>query len=489
MKGRKIAVPFLGLLTFLLLCISFAGTHVYAKSDVSDDIAIFDRSSKVFVNVVKKAKAAVVNIKVEKTTKGNYHSRPGAEDMFNNPFFEQFFGPQFRQQQPQQQREYVQRGQGSGFIINKKGYILTNNHVVEGADNIRVTLSDKREFTGNVIGTDPQSDVALIKIDDAVNLPVLPLGDSSKLEVAEWVIAIGNPFGLDQTVTVGVVSATGRNSVGINEYENFIQTDAAINPGNSGGPLVNARGEAVGINTALFSKTGGYMGIGFAIPINMAKNIEQQLKEYGKVTRGWLGVVIQNVDKDLADSFGLKKAGGILVSEVQQNSPASAAGLKRGDVIIKLDGALLDDVSDLRNRVAMIVPDTKTMLLVVRDGREKKIQVTIGEQPSDFNQHASQKSVKSLEDYGLTLQELTKELAKRFDYEVESGLIVSSVEQGSPAAKAGMKPGQLVEEVNRTPVNNLKDLSKALSETGDPGKILLRVRSGNYATYIVLGAK
>jgi serine protease Do len=483
------STSFLGLLTLLLFCIFFAGGQVFAKSDVTSDIEILDRSSKAFVNVVRKAKPAVVHIRVEKTTKGSPHSGQGIEEMFNHPFFEQFFGPQFRQQQRPKQQEYTQRGQGSGFIINKKGFILTNNHVGEGADTIKVTLSDKREFTGTVVGTDPQSDVALIKIDDAVNLPVLPLGDSSTLEVAEWVIAIGNPFGLSQTVTVGVVSATGRSSIGISDYENFIQTDAAINPGNSGGPLINARGEAVGINTALFSKTGGYMGIGFAIPINMAKSIEKQLKEHGKVTRGWLGVVIQNVDKDLADSFGLKKAGGILVSEVQKDSPASAAGIKRGDVILELDGEVLDDVADLRNRVALISPNSKAMLLVVRDGREKKIQVTIGHQPSDFNKEASIKGVKSLEEYGLTMQELTKELAERFDYEVDSGLIVSNVEQGSPAAKAGMKPGQLVEEVNKIPVSSLSDLNKVLSETSESGKILLRVRSGNYATYIVLGAK
>ncbi|BHH85399.1 DegQ family serine endoprotease [Desulforhopalus sp. 52FAK] len=488
MEGKKMAAPILGLLTFFIVCTFLTGGQAIAKSDVNSDIAILDRSSKAFVNVVKKAKPAVVHIKVEKTTTGKYHNSPGTEEMFNHPFFEQFFGPQFRQQK-KQPSERVQRGQGSGFIINKKGYILTNNHVVEGADKISVTLSDKREFTGSIVGTDPQSDVALIKIDNAVNLPVLPLGDSSKLEVAEWVIAIGNPFGLSQTVTVGVVSATGRNSVGINEYENFIQTDAAINPGNSGGPLINARGEAVGINTALFSRTGGYMGIGFAIPINMAKSIEKQLKEYGKVTRGWLGVVIQNVDKDLADSFGLKQAGGILVSEVQKDSPASAAGIKRGDVIIELDGTVLDDVSDLRNRVALISPNSKTVLLVIRDGREKKIQVTIGEQPSDFNQQASNKNLQSLEDYGLTLQELTKELAERFEYEVESGLIVSNVEQGSPAAKAGMKPGQLVEEINRVPVNTLKDLREVLGNAEESGKILLRVRSGNFATYIVLGTK
>ncbi|TKB11590.1 DegQ family serine endoprotease [Desulforhopalus sp. IMCC35007] len=488
MNRKKVAPTGLGLVTFFFFCITLAGGQVFAKGDLKDDITILDQSSKAFVSVVKKAMPAVVHIKVEKTTKGNSNGSSGAEEMFNHPFFEQFFGPQFRQRLPQQQ-DYVQRGQGSGFIINKKGFILTNNHVVDGADTIQVILSDKREFTGKVVGTDPQSDVALIKIENAVDLPVLPLGDSSTLEVAEWVIAIGNPFGLSQTVTVGVVSATGRSSVGINEYENFIQTDAAINPGNSGGPLINAQGEAVGINTALFSKTGGYMGIGFAIPINMAKSIEKQLMENGKVTRGWLGVVIQNVDKDLAESFGLKQAGGILVSEVQADSPASAAGLKRGDIIIKLDDATLEDVSDLRNRIALITPNSTAMLVVIRDGREKKIQVTIGEQPSDFDQHGSVTGVKSLEEYGLALQELTKELAERFEFEMNSGLIVSSVEPGSPAAKAGMKPGQLVEEINRIPVSNLKDLNKILSETGKNDKILLRVRSGNYATYIVLGAK
>ena len=488
MNRKKVAPTGLGLVTFFFFCITLAGGQVFAKGDLKDDIAILDQSSKAFVSVVKKAMPAVVHIKVEKTTKGNANGSSGAEEMFNHPFFEQFFGPQFRQRLPQQE-DYVQRGQGSGFIINKKGFILTNNHVVDGADTIQVILSDKREFTGKVVGTDPQSDVALIKIENAVDLPVLPLGDSSALEVAEWVIAIGNPFGLSQTVTVGVVSATGRSSVGINEYENFIQTDAAINPGNSGGPLINAQGEAVGINTALFSKTGGYMGIGFAIPINMAKSIEKQLMENGKVTRGWLGVVIQNVDKDLAESFGLKQAGGILVSEVQPDSPASAAGLQRGDIIITLDDATLEDVSDLRNRIALITPNSTAMLMVIRDGREKKIQVTIGEQPSDFDQHGSVTGVKSLEEYGLALQELTKELAERFEFEMNSGLIVSSVEPGSPAAKAGMKPGQLVEEINRIPVSNLKDLNKILSETGKNDKILLRVRSGNYATYIVLGAK
>jgi serine protease Do len=462
-----------------------------ALGAVSDngDIALLDRSSKAFVQVVKQAKPAVVHIKVEKTTTRTPGRSQVPDEIFNHPFFEQFFGPQFRQQQPQP-REFRQRGQGSGFIISKDGFILTNNHVVEGADQIKVTLSDEREFVAHLVGADPQTDVALLKIDDPAKLPVLPLGDSNQLEVGEWVIAIGNPFGLSQTVTVGVVSATGRSSVGINEYENFIQTDAAINPGNSGGPLINGRGEAVGINTALFSRTGGYMGIGFAIPINMAKSIESQLQKQGKVTRGWLGVVIQNVDKDLADSFGLSKAGGILVSEVQQDSPANAAGVKQGDIIMRLNDVELKDVSDLRNRVAMLEPGTTAVLMVIRDGREKKIQVTIGEQPADFGKAGGAGSSQDiLAPYGLTLQELTPDLAEKFSYEAGSGLIISDVRQGSPAETAGLKPGQLVEEINREKITSLSELEKTLRNAGKAEKILLRVRSGNFSTYIVLSAK
>jgi serine protease Do len=472
----------------MVLCLTLIGVQSYAQTDTNDDIAILDKSSKAFVNVVKKAKPAVVNIKVEKTTTSRSPGTLTPEDMFNHPFFDQFFGPGFRQQQPKP-REYKQQGQGSGFIISKDGFILTNNHVVDGADTIKVTLSDDRDFDARVVGTDPQTDVALLKIEDPANLPVLPLGDSSNLEPGEWVIAIGNPFGLSQTVTIGVVSATGRSSVGISDYENFIQTDAAINPGNSGGPLINGRGEVVGINTALYSRTGGYMGIGFAIPINMVKAIENQLQREGKVTRGWLGVVIQNVDKDLAESFGLKKAGGILISEVQKDSPASAAGLKQGDVILKLNDADLIDVSDLRNRVALLQPGSKAMFDIMRDGRPKKVQVSIGEQPSDFGKGGPGSSAdQSMEQYGLTLQELTPELAKKFEYEQDSGLIISDVAGGSAAEAAGLKPGQLVEEVNRERVTNLKDLQQVLKKSNSD-KVLLRVRSGNYSTYIVLSAK
>jgi len=485
------AVPRLpGLLTpftLLVLCLMLLVNQAHAQTSSGEDLAFLDKSSKAFVNVVKQAKPAVVNIKVVKTTKGGYPGGMGPEDMFNNPFFEQFFGPQFRHQQRPQ--KYKEMAQGSGFIISKDGYIMTNNHVVEGADTIKVTLSDNRDFDAKVIGTDPQTDVALIKISDPQNLPVLPLGDSSALEAGEWVIAIGNPFGLSQTVTVGVVSATGRENVGINDYENFIQTDAAINPGNSGGPLLNGRGEVVGINTALYSKTGGYMGIGFAIPINMAKSVEVQLQKSGKVTRGWLGVVIQNVTQDLADSFGLKEAGGILVSEVQKNSPASAAGLEQGDVIVQLNGTKLKDVSDLRNRIALMDPGSKAVLDIMRSGRDKKIQVTIGEQPANFGKNGPAASVdKALDKFGLTLQELTPELAKKFNYEEGSGLIISDVASGSAANAAGLKPGQLVEEVNRVRVTSLADLDNVLKQS-DSDKILLRVRAGNYSTYVVLSAQ
>jgi len=488
MYTKRLPFPLAGILALMLLSLTLIATQSNAQATANEDIAIIDRSSQAFVNVVKRAKPAVVHIRVEKTTTSRYGNPHGPQDMFNHPFFDQFFGPQYRQQQPKPQ-EFTQRGQGSGFIISKDGFILTNNHVVEGADTIKVTLSDDRDFTAKVIGTDPQTDVALLKIEDPKNLPVLPIGDSSKLEAGEWVIAIGNPFGLSQTVTVGVVSATGRSSVGINEYENFIQTDAAINPGNSGGPLINGRGEVVGINTALFSKTGGYMGIGFAIPINMAKSIEDQLQKDGKVTRGWLGVVIQNVDKDLAESFGLKEAGGILISEVQKDSPASAAGLQQGDVIIKLNDVKLEDVSDLRNRVALLQPGSKAMVEIVRNGRAKKIQVSIGEQPANFSKRSSgSNGNESLDQYGLTLQELTPELAKKFEYEEGSGLIISGVDSGSSAEAAGLKPGQLVEEVNREKVSNLKELAHALKRSKSD-KILLRVRTGNYSTYIVLVAK
>ncbi|MCI5128686.1 MAG: DegQ family serine endoprotease [Candidatus Electrothrix sp. AUS3] len=454
-----------------------------------NDIAMLDRSAKAFTSVVRKAGPAVVYISVEKTGK-TFNGR-GQLDMFNDPFFEHFFGKKFDRFR-QEPSPFKQHGAGSGFIISKSGLILTNNHVVDDASTIRVRLADKREFTASVVGTDPQSDVALIKIKGR-NLPVLSLGDSNKLEVGEWVIAIGSPFELSQSVTVGVVSAKGRSRIGINDYENFIQTDAAINPGNSGGPLLNIHGKVIGINTAIFSRNGGSMGIGFAIPINMAKSVERQLRSNGKVTRGWLGLAIQDMNKDLAQSFGVDKAEGILVAEVTQGSPAAKAGIRTGDILLALNRQRVIDVTDLRNRIAMTTPGSTITLHIVREGRTKDIRVTIAEQPVRFKQATRMRSRKQnssfLENMGLTLQELTPELARKFGYRKGQGVLITQVVPNSPADRVGIQAGQLIEEVNRVKVNSVSDLKKAVKKGRNPNHILLRIRAGEYSKYVVLGIR
>ena len=486
-------------LTAAACCISFCCLALPAPpAAAQDDVLALERSSKAFSAVVKKAGPAVVYISVEHEIKRDSKQ---FEEMFGaDEFLRRFFGDQldqFQQQQPRQpqrpqpqrpQRPFKQEGAGSGFIISPDGLILTNNHVVEKADKITVKLADKREFIAKVVGTDPQSDVALIKIEGS-NLPALPLGDSNELEVGEWVIAIGSPFELSQSVTVGVVSATGRNKIGINDYENFIQTDAAINPGNSGGPLLNIHGQAIGINTAIFSRTGGYMGIGFAIPINMAKSIEEQLRSHGKVIRGWLGLIIQDMDEGLAQSFGLGKSEGVLVSEVTSGSPAEKAGLKQGDVVLTLNGATLTDVSDLRNRIAMITPGTSVTLDIIRDGDKKQqVSVLIAEQPSDFSEGGKSKIKQEnsllMDKLGLTLQELTTDLAEQFSYSKEQGVIVAEVEADSPAANVGIEAGQLIEEVNRVRVRNLAEVKEALKKGSK--QVLLRVRAGEFSRYVAL---
>jgi len=480
-------------ITLVLSAVLLVMTTGACLAGEEEDIALLDKTGKAFAAVVKKAKPAVVYIGVEKSVKGMMQG-VNPFDFFNDPFFERFFGPQFRhpQRHPQipKQRQFKQRGAGSGFIISKDGYILTNNHVVEDADKITVRLSDEREFKAKVIGTDPQSDVALIKI-DGKNLPVLPLGDSDKIQVGEWVIAIGNPFELYQTVTVGVVSAKGRNRMGISEYENYIQTDAAINPGNSGGPLLNIHGQAIGINSAIFSRSGGYMGIGFAIPINMVKKIEQQLLKNGKVTRGWLGVVIQDMNEDLAQSFGLKTDKGVLISQVNPDSPASKAGLKDGDVVVAIDGNSVENVAELRNTIAMTAPGTELVLKVIRDGKTYSIPVTIGEQPEDFSSLAKGigHGKTPLSKFGLGLQELTPELADQFGYKKGQGVLIASVEPDSPAAEVGLQPGQLIEEVNKMRVHKLSDIRKALKKSRLKKQVLLRVRAGEFSRYVVLRAE
>jgi serine protease Do len=474
---------------FILGIMLSAGEAHMALADANDDIALLSRSSKAFTSIVKKVTPAVVHIRVEKTLKSGGGFDRG-DDFYNNPFFEQFFGPQFRHQFPQHPRQFKQQGQGSGFIINKDGHILTNNHVVDGADTITVILSDKQEVKAKLIGADPQTDIALIKIDSNNDLPVVALGDSDALDVGEWVIAIGNPFGLSQTVTVGVVSAKGRNRVGINDYESFIQTDAAINPGNSGGPLLNIHGEVVGINSALYTRSGGYMGIGFAIPINMVKTIESQLNAKGKVTRGWIGVAIQDIDENLAKSFNLEKPEGILVSEVQEGSPAEKAGLKEGDVLLRLNNRDLADVNDLRNTISLIPPKTQVTLQITRDGKKKDIEVTVGELPANLSKLTKDAEGKSaLKPFGLSFQNITPEITEQFGYKRDQGIVVGEVEPGSAAAMSGLKPGLLIEEVDKQRVHNLKELDKILQKSNNPKRILLRVRSGNFSEYIALTAE
>ncbi|MBM9536799.1 DegQ family serine endoprotease [Desulfobulbus alkaliphilus] len=471
---------------FLSLTLLAGGGYQAVHAQSEDDLALLDRASRAFSSVVEKAGPAVVHVAVEKTTTAR-SAGPFPPDLFSDPFFERFFGPHFRHpRQPQQEpRNFRQRTAGSGFIIAEDGYILTNNHVIDGAEKITVRLADQREYTAEIIGADPQSDVAVIKIDGS-NLPTLKLGDSDALKVGEWVIAIGSPFELTHTVTVGVVSAKGRNRVGITDYENFIQTDAAINPGNSGGPLLNIHGEAVGMNTAIFSRSGGYMGIGFAIPINMAKNIEQQLRTSGKVTRGWLGVLIQDVNEDMARSFGHTKAGGALISEVTKDSPAEKNGLKQGDIILAIDGLPVANVADLRNKIAMTPPATKLTLRVLREGKEHDLAVTVGEQPADIAALAQQIPSKTLNEVGLTLQDLTPEIAEQFGYTPDQGVLIADVEQGSPAAMARLQAGHLIEEVNRIRVRNLEELEEAMTKAATPNRVLLRVRAGEQSRFVVL---
>lgn len=443
--------------------------------------------SQVFTNVADEAVPAVVYVTVEKTveTGRSPFGFNNPFEQFNEEFFERFFRRRFpREQQP---REFRQQGQGSGFIISSDGLILTNDHVVGEADKVTVQLADGREFQAKIIGTDPRSDVAVIKI-DGENLPVLPLAQSEKLDVGEWVMAIGSPFGLTHTITVGVVSATGRNRLGIADFEDFIQTDAAINPGNSGGPLVNMEGKVVGINTAIFSRSGGYMGIGFAIPISMAEAIKEQLVTKGKVVRGYLGVRIQELTKELAQSFGLETTQGVLVAEVSQESPAAEAGLQSGDIIVSVNGESMSDVGQLRNTVAMMTPGTEVPVAIVREGKRQELTVELGELPLERTAQAMerQEEEEPVSKLGLGVQNLTPELAEQLGYENPEGVVVTRVEPNSAAYQAGIRRGMLIRQINRQDVDNMQEFQAALQKSSNANQVLLLVQDQQASRYVVL---
>ncbi len=439
---------------------------------------------QVLVEVSKRVTPAVVNISTSRVVKGPQGAP--LTPFFEDPFFRRFFGDEFFRQfdVPRERRE---QSLGSGVILDPEGYIMTNNHVVAKADEIKVLLSDRREFKGKIVGTDPKTDLAVIKI-KASNLPHLPWADSSTLQVGELVLAVGNPFGLNQTVTMGIISAVGRANVGIADYEDFIQTDAAINPGNSGGALVNVRGELIGINTAIFSRSGGYMGIGFAVPSNMARTVMQSLQTEGKVVRGWLGVTIQEINADLAKQFGLKEARGALVSDVMEGSPAQRAGVQRGDVILKIDGSPVESATQLKNVVAQIPIGKKIEMSVIRDKKEKRLSVTIGEQPKEMaaaGREDPQQSKTSLA--GLQIHELTEELANRFGLSGnERGVVVTEVDPGSRAEAAGVRRGDVILEINRMSTPSAEAFERVVGDLKAGESVLLLVRRQGRTLFITI---
>ena len=422
-----------------------------------------------FSELAEKVKPGVVNIQVVKKVKNigfglrNFGSPFGEKDPFGD-----FFGPFFEGNPP---RDFEQRGVGSGFVMNKEGYILTNNHVVEDADQIKVKLANGKEYDGKIVGRDPKTDMALLKIEGASDLHPLKLGNSDDLKVGNWVMAVGSPFGLEQTVTAGIVSAKGR-VIGSGPYDNFIQTDASINPGNSGGPLINMKGEVVGINTAIIASG---KGIGFAIPINMAKEIAPQLEQKGHVTRGWLGVGIQEVTPELAKSFGLSEKKGALVAEVFSNSPAEKAGIERGDVILEFDGKEVADSKDLPRLVASTPVGKSVTLKLSRDGKVLDRQVKIGEMEEKAEVAKAPSSNKSL---GITVQNLTPDIAKGLGLKKETGVVVTRVEPGSPAANAGIQTGDVIQEVNRKPVKDVNDFAQKVEKAKDQNSVLLLLQRG-----------
>ncbi len=440
-----------------------------------------------YSNVAEQAVKGIVNISSTKIVRTPQRQSP----FQNDPFFRRFFGERLPNQVPRERRE---RSRGSGVIVSKDGYVLTNNHVIDGAAEVSVVLYDEREFAATIIGTDPKTDVAVLKI-NVDGLEPLPLGRSAALRLGEVVLAIGNPFGLSHTVTQGIVSALGRARVGIADYEDFIQTDAAINPGNSGGALINTRGELVGINTAIASMSGGYQGVGFAIPVDMARVIMDSLVQYGRVERGYLGVLIQDVRQDMLDQFGLKKPHGAIIADVLKDGPADQAGLQRGDVVLEMNGLEIDDSAQFRNLVSQLAPGKEISLTIQRKRKRREIAVLIGRHPDDAEsvaQTADRDDAAGPELHtlnGVTVVNITREVAAHYDLPPNArGIVVIEVKRGSHGAAAGLRPGDVVTEVNRSPIVSVDEFATAI-KNAKRKKLLLLVNRGGATTFVMLHIK
>ncbi len=451
----------------------FDANHANVKN------VVFDKGLPSLSGLVKSVRPSVVNISTTSVIKGpNMHDRFFGQqnpfrDFFGEDFFEKFFGDSPK-------KEFKQRSLGSGCIIDREGYIITNNHVIEKAQTIKVKLIDGKEYDATVVGRDPKTDLALIKIDAKNALPSAAFGDSDNLEIGDWVVAIGNPFGLETTVTAGIVSAKGR-VIGAGPYDDFIQTDASINPGNSGGPLFNLKGEVVGINTAIVS---GGQGIGFAIPINMAKELLPQLKSKGKVTRGWLGVVIQKITPEIAKTFGLTETEGALVSDVTEDGPAEKAGIKRGDVIVSFNGKAIKEVDTLPKLVGATEIGKKAKVGIIRDRKSFEMEVVIGELKDEKLQASKKPEVEK--DFGLVVQNITPEIAKHLNLKDKRGVIVTDVQPGSPAQEGDIRSGDIIKEISRKPIKNIEDFKEAVKKVNIKEGAVLLIQRENVTFYTVL---
>jgi len=472
------SILFVVLATALSLCFSTQSpSDSYAQSPKisHESVDLLTKTGDAMAEVAAAVKPSIVNISTTRTVKIS----GGMNPFFEDPFFRHFFGER------QQPKERKSAGLASGVIVSSDGYIITNYHVVKDADEIKVTLTDKREFSGKVIGSDAKTEISVVKI-EATGLSAMQWGDSDALRVGEIVLAVGNPFGLNQTVTMGIVSATGRANVGIADYEDFIQTDAAINPGNSGGALVNVKGQLVGINTAIFSTSGGYQGIGFAIPSNMVKSIMDSLVKKGKVVRGWLGVSIQRITPELAKQFNLSGENGALVSDIVENSPAEKAGLKRGDVIVEYDGKSTDDPNQLRNMVANTLPGEERTIKVLRDNKMITLKVTMGELPAELQQAETGEYQNVLR--GVSVQDITPEIAKQLNVPVRiKGVIITDIDENSPATGILMQ-GDVIQQINRKNVTGLKDYQEIASKVGKDESVLLLIYRQGSSIYVTLSS-